>query len=140
MHTPTPGGPLADVATALADPLLHMVAHLAKAPRFGSLDGLVVADLTECNFAGYAPVPIVPTLEDPIDDPDFGLMDAFRAQWIAGAVSGEQAVTALYVTASYNGSAPVLRAIAFFDPAVLITTAGQVIERDINCEGLLSPG
>jgi hypothetical protein len=139
MVIPVPGQPLDDINNALADPLLTIVAHLATAPSFGSLDILQAGDLTEANFPGYAPVPVKPTLENAMDFPDFGQMDSFLCQFTTGAIVAPQTITCFYLTASYNNSAPVLRAIVFFPNPIVVYQANQVIEQNVNIEGLLVP-
>lgn len=136
MPTPTPGGQLADLKAMFDDPLFSMVAHLASSPNFGSLDVLQLSDLVECNFAGYAAVPLVPTIDNSIDEVGYGEMDPVSVEFIAGAGVAPQTVTAVYVTKEYNGENKTLASIIFFDRAIEISEVGQVVEQTIYIEGL----
>lgn len=137
--TPTPGSPLDDLATQVADPLLQIVARLAKAPIGQQGAPLSLATLVECDFPGYAPVPIVTNLELAYDAPDYGEMTPVVAHFETGAIVTPQRITHIYYTKTYNGAnAGFLSGVAFNTP-LIADTPGQGFDFEVRLGAIATP-
>lgn len=124
---PLAGGPLAHLVETMADPLLEIVARLAKGPT-SILDApIALADLVECDFAGYAPIPLTATLNEAVDDPYYAEADSQSLQWVVGAISAVQPIVGLYYTSRYNGGAWGLVTAVPFDEPMQAYYQGQLI-------------
>lgn len=130
--TPTPGGVLDRLNTTLTDPLLQIVARLGKSPSLAMPDKIALADIVECDFPGYEPFVIEPTMEMAIDDPAYGEVDPTRVRFVAGPIVTKQQVTCLYVTKTYNGVGTSLIQTLAFPVPMVVNEEGQVIEFDVN--------
>lgn len=136
---PTPGGVCDRLNTMLSDPLFSIVARLAKAPSAANVDGVLLSELVECDFPGYAAVPLTPKIDDPVDEAHYGEIDSQRITFTVGAITVPQVITHLYVTKTYNGTgATLVMAVAFPEP-IIVSRATQVLEWDINLAAIDEP-
>lgn len=122
---PTPGGQLEAVSTALADPLFVIVARLAKGPTANQDDPIVLADLIEADFPGYAPVTLTADLSDPVDLDGFGEMTPQQIDFTVGAIVTSQRITHIYYTKTYNGAGTSLVSAVAFDVPIIVDRPGQ---------------
>lgn len=136
---PTPGGPLAEIYEGLSDPDFVMVARLAKGP-IGQPDATVLlADLVEADFPGYAPVTLMADLEEAWEEEGYGELSPQIVQFTSGTLLAPQAITHLYVTKTYAGEdASLVMAIPFTEPFYIRESDG-VFEFDIGIAGVTVP-
>jgi hypothetical protein len=117
---PTPGQPLDVANNALLDPTVTIVACLAKGPIDVQDRAIVLADLVEADFPGYARIPIVPGLTDPIDEVEYFEFDPQPIEFITGAIVTPQVITHIYYLKLVSGANPELQsAVAFDEPIIL---------------------
>lgn len=129
---PLAGGPLAHLVETMADPLLEIVARLAKGPT-SILDAPVaLADLVECDFVGYAPIRLTAGLNEAVDDPFYAEADSQSLQWIVGAINATQPIVGLYYTSRYNGGAWGLVTLVPFDEPFSAYYESQLIAFDAS--------
>lgn len=136
MVVPTPGSPLDDVATIVADPLAVIVARLAKGPIGAPDDPLDLATLVECDFPGYAPVRLQPTLDVAYDQPDYGEMTPVNVHFETGAIVTAQQITHIYYTSVYNGGTAVLLGGNAFTEPLIADTLGQGFDFECRIGGV----
>ena len=136
---PTPGGQLEALVLRLADPTVQIVARLAKAPIGVPEAQVVLADLVEADFPGYAAVPLVANLDDAIDEETYGELSPQVVGFDVGAIVTPQRLSHLYVTAK-KGDGPVslLTVISFTNP-VNVWLAGQRLEFEIGLAAIETP-
>ncbi len=111
------------------DPLRTIVAHLATNPIRSMSDNFILANLTEANFPGYAPVTIRHWTPDPTSEDDLAAQVADACEFTAEAIGTPQTVTMLYLSMIYDGGAPVLMAAFPLDPVLSFEQAGQRLSR-----------
>jgi len=116
----------------VADPLRTIVAHLAKNSLTAGQDEFALSALQECDFPGYAPIPLTTWHLDPSSDDAVARMVADQCQWVAGAIVTPQTATLVYITMAYNGGAPVLWRQFQLLPQTRLTTAGQTIDQVVD--------
>lgn len=110
----------------------HLKVRLSKNPLPALLTGVVLTDLVECDFDGYASI-----LDPPFDlitDTDTGIAEglSFPLVWTAGLAITPQMITGMYTTLQ-DGSGPEL----LFDVqrvglGYLMNTPGQTFGRKLR--------
>lgn len=124
---PTPGLELAEIDAMMADPLFQIVARLAKGPADSQDNAIALADLVECDFPGYAPIPLTLNLDEAVDEIGLGALSPQRIEWIAGTIVTAQYITHIYYTKTYNGAGvSLVSAIAFDNPIPVVVTSQQI--------------
>lgn len=127
---PTPGGYLEDLNELLSDPTVQIVARLAQLPTVINPDELTLAQITECDFPGYAPFTYTPQLETAAEDELYAEMGVYNVEFQVGAIVTPQRIVGIYVTA-HRGADPVtIVTYATFDPPLLASEPGQVFGFD----------
>lgn len=133
---PTPGQPLAALSTALADATVQIVACLAKGPIDAQFSAIRLADLVEANFPGYARVPLVAGLADPIDEVEYAEFDPQTIEFVAGAIVSPQTITHIYYLKLINGVSPELLSAVAFDEPLIVNAPGQHFPFDVVIRGI----
>lgn len=137
---PVPGGALDQLNTYLADPAYSIVAHLAQGPTLPPGNTVVQTALVECNFPGYAAVPVQPDLSTAVDTTGYGEMSPVRLHFEAGAIVTPQLATHIYYTAQYgSGAVTLLSAVQFINP-VMFALPGDFFEVDAIVNSIVVPG
>lgn len=132
---PTPGSCLERVATAVADPLRTIVAHLAKGPTDYSGEAVLLADLVEADFPGYAPIEVRPDLVNAVEGDTYGFMSPVVLHFEAGNIVTPQAITHIYYTMSVDGVNGGLLSVVPFDNPQVLRAPGDSLEFECNIGG-----
>lgn len=135
---PIPGGQLADITTALADPLFQIVARLAKGPRDAQDKPMALATMEEADFPGYVPVVVTGDAVNQWEQEGYAEMGPQVIRFEAGNGITAQFITHLYYTKTYNGAEPSIVGGTAFDAPILIDRPGQVMEFDCTVAGVVS--
>jgi hypothetical protein len=116
----------------LQSPTVTIVARLAKNSIDPEIEAPVLADLTQCDFPGYAP----------ITDLGFDAVDANEGvaghvlsadlEFAAGAIVTPQLCTAFYLTMQEEGHAAVLMHLEIFPEPFSFERAGQTFKRRVR--------
>jgi hypothetical protein len=136
---PTPGGQLADVFEGLSDPLFTIVARLAKGPRGAPDATVVLADLVEADFVGYAPITLTADLENAWEEDGYGELSPQLLQFNVGAIEAAQQLTHLYFTKTYDGGDPSLVSVIPFNVPFFISEPDTTFELECTVAGVVSP-
>ena len=136
---PTPGGPLEAILEGMLDEDFVMVARLAKGP-IGQPDATVLlADLVEADFPGYAPVTLTADLDEAWEMEGYGELSPQVASFEVGALVTPQRLSHLYVTKTYEGLNPSLALVIPFTEPLVIREPNATIEFDIGIAGVVTP-
>jgi len=133
---PTPGGVLEDVVEMMSDPARAIVAHLAKLPMFAGNTSVALVDLVECDFLGYAPVPLILDLDNAVEEDGFCWLSPQTVEFEVGAIVEPQLVTAIYITDAYTGVAPTLLTVIPFHQPVVVREPNSTLPFEVNLGGL----
>lgn len=138
MPAPTPGETLiADLTT----PGTSVVAHLAKAVSFDQDDLVTLAGFTECDFPGYAPIPITNWEDVDPNDPDIAQVVSAVLHFESGeAISGSQQALCLYLTATKDGVGTIFMAMEWFEIPYVFNYPGDALERQVRMSETLAQG
>jgi hypothetical protein len=136
---PTPGGQLADIYEGMTDPLLSMVARLAKGPIGQPNQTIVLADLVEADFPGYAAVPLVADLENAFETDGYGELSPQRVIFNVGTLVTPQQLTHIYVTKTYDGGGLSLVMAVPFTTPILLQESDVTLDFDVGVAGVISP-
>ncbi len=122
-----------NLSNILNNPAAVFKARLSKNVIDLTIGTIALTDLTECDFPGYAPAPIV--------NPDcFETESDYRGEavtdplvWQASeALTVPQLITSCYVTIERNGNPPELLQFFPFDPAFVMDLPGRELARQIR--------
>lgn len=131
---PTPGGKLEELYALMTNPDVQIVARLAQAPIVTDPDIIILADLTECNFPGYTPVPLTASLADADEDVGAAVINGIGVDFEAGTIVTPQRVTALYFTAQVTGQALRLVSVILFPSPLIVNRTKQMLSFDAFAE------
>ncbi len=126
MVEPLAGGALDELNQLVSDPLVTIVARLAKGPTSLLDRVLTLDDLAEANFPGYAAIQLTADLNDAIELSTYGELTPQRCEWIAGTITAAQSIVGVYYTKSYDGGPEDLITVVPFDEPQFINYTGQV--------------
>lgn len=136
---PIPGGPLDHVYQAVIDPAFVMVARLAKGPIDQPDRTVVLADLIEADFPGYAPVTLTADLDEAWEGDGYGELSPQVASFSVEALVTPQRLTHWYVTKTWNGADTSLVVCVPFTEPFHVREPDSVIEFDVNIAGVELP-
>jgi hypothetical protein len=123
----------------LENPLNVIVAHAARNPIAPDVDKIELADLTECNFPGYAPVTLDAWTPDPPEFDEVGEAVSGDVSFTAGAIVTPQNITAVYLTLAFDGGAPVLLKVFPLPSPFLMNLPEQKFARLIRYQSVADP-
>lgn len=114
-----------NLLTYLQNPAVLIVAHLGKNPIAKDVAQILLTDLVECDFPGYAPVPIKDweIVEEEGDDYAEALSPEIYFQ--AATIVTAQQIFSTYLTISEGSNPPVLFQANLLDQPVTIDTEDQ---------------
>lgn len=113
----------------LNNPAVSIVAHLAKSPIDPELDSIALEDLVECNFVGYAPIPITDWNVFEGEAPDLGEALSPMLEWVAGEDVATQPVTLVYITMQTPGNPIVMLDSQIVTPHFQMDAEGRTFAR-----------
>lgn len=125
-------GEAANIGALLANPAVSSLARLAKSAMPLDTGEMVLADITEADFPGYAPVPISAAEEIFINEQNYAEVITNTPQWIAGAIVTPQSITAVYLTISISGGPQKLWNVEVLPRPFLFELPDQLFEREIR--------
>lgn len=104
-----------------------MLVHLSKAPIADIKDGVLLSEITEADFVGYAPV--VPMFEPcDVDDDDYGEIASQEVLFEVGLVETPQLIYFAYLTSQLEeDDAPSILGVYEFPEPVRACDEGQLI-------------
>lgn len=120
----------------LNNPLNQIVARLAIDASPDDLDGHALADFHEATFPGYAGQRVSGFVISPdsVDDLAEAVSDAVT--WTAGDIVTPQMVTMVFLTRSYDGSAPELWFVIPLEDPIRFSKSGHSLTRIVRCLGV----
>lgn len=132
-------GELANLMVLLDDPANVIVAHLAKNNISPFADSVVLTDLVECDFPGYAGVPIVGTIPLVSDSERYGSAISQPVAFIADGLIAPQPASAVYVTIASHGQPPTLLMLDIFPLPITFKENGESFVYEVFFERFLTP-
>lgn len=107
--------------------------HLAKSLPSPDPADLVIGDMDEADFDGYASQSSI-VFSDPIINGDNrGEIESATITWTAGAgISGPQTIYGMYVTCNTPGSIEMLWLWIPFTATITLTAPGQLVEKKLK--------
>ncbi len=110
----------------------HLKVHLAKAFTGTADEDMTTADLTECDFPGYAEI-IDPAWDVPvINGSDQAEGKSSLLTWTAASIVTPQTIVAVYVCSWLTGTFDYLMWIKKISPTVTLGTPGEVFQRYVD--------
>ncbi len=125
-------GESANIEALLANPAVSILARLAKSAMPLDTAPLLLTDLVEADFPGYAAVPITTGEEIFLNEQNYAEVITNTPQWTAGAIVSPQEVTAVYLTMSVSGGPQKLWCVEVLPRPFRFEEEGQVFAREIR--------
>lgn len=126
----------AEIDALVSNPAASILVRLAKSAIPETLDKIELADLTECDFPGYAAVAVNQVEYEETVDAEIAVARPEDAVFTAGVIVAPQLVTACYVTTQLPGEPAVLANIDVFECPLVVSDEGQQIKRSIQFVGM----
>lgn len=114
-----------ELLALLNDPTKQIVAHLGQNSILDDLPTLLLADIVECNFPGYAPISDLEWLADPESVEDCARADTQTLEFVAGNIVTPQLATFVYLTQQEGSDPPKLMRYWPIPEGFLFNSAGD---------------
>ncbi|MBV9075163.1 MAG: hypothetical protein JOZ10_16175 [Acidobacteria bacterium] len=130
---PPPATPGEILIADLTAPGTHIVAHLAKDFSFDPDVQADLAALVECDFPGYAAVPITDWADVLPGNPDVAEVVSAPCEFVAGdAITSPQQAKAVYITGEKTGEGLTLMQLVILDPPFVFVNPNDKLERQVR--------
>lgn len=121
-----------NLALLLSSPDTRIIARLAKNSLDVQDETAILTDLVECDFAGYAPVPLTTFDFFQVEDELCGEALSAPIEFVAGPLDTPQLAGCLYVTIAKGNDDPRLWQLFIFDADFAFDAPGRTLRRQLR--------